>query len=80
MVSLHLSQKRCVLKSQNIKGWAEETYKADFEGEPFSFQVQPAFLLDALKHSFDIGVDPRKIHIESDDIIHVACLIKSRDS
>jgi DNA polymerase III sliding clamp (beta) subunit (PCNA family) len=74
-VDITLRGKAMVIKGKNQVGWLEERVTVDYTGEPHSFQINPKFLQEILKHHAEAIVSGQLLKFRTKDFVHCCVVV-----
>lgn len=77
-VELSVKRGRIALHVEGLYGWHEESVRAAYEGDPFSFFAHPRFLQQILPHTREAVVGDRTVLFAGENFRHV--FVKSIDT
>lgn len=77
-VELLVKRGRIALRVEGLYGWHEESVRAEYEGNPFSFFAHPKFLQQILPHTREAIVGDRTVLFAGENFQHV--FVKSIDT
>lgn len=76
LVSIKITRGELVLRSRKDTGWYQESREIKYDGEPFSFDVNPEFLEEVLAKTRTVKVSKSRMKIEAGEVVFVVALDK----
>jgi len=73
-VEIGISKGKLVVKGEGPEGWAEETLRMRYTGEPIIFQTNPVLLKDMSSMTRKIIAGADSLKIEADGFVHIVSL------
>jgi hypothetical protein len=74
MIKLSFKENKLRIKSRSMNGWSQEHATIEFDGDPFSFQINPKMLLGILNQTLDCEISDKLLKFEGEDWKYVSTL------
>ena len=74
-IELKLDKGKVTVSGKGAAGWFEETMKAKYKGESFSFKAHPGFMGECLTISNTVVVGENALKLSGDNFQHVVSLV-----
>lgn len=78
-VEIKVQKKEIIIRASSSKGFIERSLDLKYKGEPFSFVVNPDFLIDIISYcsSFDLSLEDHKALFANDIFKHIVLLVQN---
>jgi DNA polymerase III sliding clamp (beta) subunit (PCNA family) len=78
-IEIKVAGNEIMFKASSSKGFVEKSLSLEYEGEPFSFILNPDFLTDMSSYceSFDVSLSQNKVLFKGENFKHIALLLQN---
>lgn len=73
-VTVTLSKGSMTIRGEGPDGWAEETLRIKYKGEPVSFSAHPLFLKDVVSLATEVTLSSNTILVQGEGFVHAVSL------